>query len=143
MADEPLDPAPEGEREVELDISAFLPEGTELDGDWGDDAPEPEVPAWARGDVDAPKAIAPEVQDGEPATDPDPEPEAGLDPGPVVERVRAPASGGGAEEGADEEIDLGVLEGVEADLREVDDAIAALDAGDPDRSALLRRLVGS
>lgn len=106
MADEPLDPPANTDSEVELDIRAFLPEGTDLGDDWGDDTPEPEIPSWARDDV----------EDGQ-AADLPREPE--------------------------EQIDLSVLEGIEADLIEVDEAIAALDAGDPARSPLLERLTGT
>lgn len=128
MADDPLDPPRDHDAEVELDIRAFLPEGTDLDGDWGDDAPAPEVPAWARADAAT-------------ATDTDAAPTvAGAPSEPTVEAA-SEVSGEAAETGPEEKMDLSVLEGIEADLIEVDEAIAALDAGEPTSSALLRRLV--
>lgn len=146
MSDDPSGPHSNSDAEVELDIREFLPEGTELDDglmtdlddDWGDDAPEPEVPAWARTDSDqqAPPVEADGVAEAaevesEPENVQQAEDEPETEPENRLDEPHEP-------EGDD--VDLTVLEGVEADLLEVDEAIAALDAGDPARSALLQRL---
>ena len=135
MADQPHDTPREDDTEVELDIRAFLPEEADLDGDWGDDAPEPEMPSWARSDA------------GTSVAEPDAPPAVtNVEAAAVVEMV-VDSQGERAgdpevtERGVEESIDLSVLEGIEADLLEVDEAIAALDAGEPDRSALLRSLL--
>ncbi len=83
-------------RELEVDLSAFLPEGTSL----------AEVPPQA-------------------ATD---EPEG------VAENSSPPARPA--------VVDVAVLTRIEGELAAVDDALLAIDAGDPHRSALLVELLG-
>lgn len=124
-------PLPQGQtgpahHEVTVDLTAFLPEGTELTGaevagtgtsdqldPWDTGAPEPEVPAWARDDAPAPVApTAPDAPCPAPAVAPD------LAPSPPE----------------------AALDRIDEELAAVDDALLALDAGDPERSPLLREL---
>lgn len=111
--------------EVEVDLAAFLPEGTTLAGD---DAGEPEDAADDEG-------RAPEVDDG-------PEiPAWALDDapaGPVAPAVVEPAV-----ESVPAGVDLARLESLAADLAAVDRALDALDAGTPERSPLLADLLGA
>lgn len=132
MADSPFDPDSQNDAEVELDIRAFLPEDADLDDDWGEGTPEPEVPAWAR--VDEPRSEPPLATATGPAPESD---ETDID---TSSTDTGPTDTGATDDA--EEIDVRVLEGIEADLIEVDDAISALDAGEPSRSALLQRLLG-
>jgi hypothetical protein len=140
--DEPR-PAP-SDHELEVDLGAFLPEGSVLAGPgdepdaalaaaggdhgWGDEGDEPEVPAWARDDPDHESAASAPVA-GVPA--PDPAPPA----------AQVPV--GSADAPAPPTVDVAVLERIEGDLAAVDEALSAIDAGDPGRSALLVELVGS
>ena len=109
-----------GHHEVSVDLSAFLPEGTELaaaDDPWDTGAPEPEVPAWALDDPPAAPSAA--------ADAPAPAPDVAPQPAPPVDGDAAAA-----------------LDRIDADLAAVDDALVALDAGAPERSPLLRDLLG-
>ena len=110
-----------GSHEVTVDLAAFLPEGTELVVDpadaWETDPPEPEVlrprnPGPPRALEDAPAASVA------------PEPLATV----------GPASTPSPEADALDRIDL--------ELAAVDEALVALDAGAPERSPLLRGLLG-
>ena len=143
--------------EVEVDLAAFLPEGTTLAGDGageGEDgaddegrAPEvddgPEIPAWALDDAPADRGApvaapadgvaAPTV---EPADHVAPEAaESAAEPAP--EAVESPA------EAAPAGVDLARLESLAADLAAVDRALDALDTGTPERSPLLADLLGA
>ena len=120
----PSNPVPEPD-DVEVDVRAFLPEGVALAGDDGptaddlDARPEPEVPAWAL--------------DDEPVSDErmaDDEPQAAAEP--VIDQAPAPT---------EEAIDVTALEAAEVALADVEDALAAIDAGEMERSPLLVRLL--
>ncbi len=122
----PPDQTGPGHHEVTVDLAAFLPEGTELAGadvagpdpsdpldPWDTGGPEPEVPAWALDDAPAPVApTAPDAPCPAPAVAPD------LAPSPPE----------------------AALDRIDEELAAVDDALLALDAGDPERSPLLREL---
>lgn len=142
---------PASDHELEVDIGAFLPEGSVLAGvgddldehdagaadvgdddrGWGDDGDEPEVPAWARDDAE------------ESPAHPD---RAGTQPGgptePAQRAVGAEHTEGPADDPAPPAVDVAVLARIEEELAAVDEALEAVDAGDLGRSALLVALVG-
>ena len=103
-----------GSHEVTVDLAAFLPEGTELVVDPAD--------AW---ETDPPE---PEV----PAWALEDAPAASVAPEPLA--TVGPASTPSPEADALDRIDL--------ELAAVDEALVALDAGAPERSPLLRELLG-
>ena len=126
MSDVPSSPNPDPshEQELEVDIAAFLPEGTQVvaHDDWGDGAPEPEIPSWARD----------ETSDAETISD-----------GAVEDEADEDAVPGNPPAPATDEMDLSTLTAIEADLADVDAAIAAIDAGDLTRSTLLNDLMAA
>lgn len=141
--------------EVELDVEAFLPEGVTLADPGGttpdpdpaahadpDDRPAPELPAWARDDDPADGSGAGSV-DGEPSTELPPADSAvvapaAASPAPVTDDPRPPDL---APAGPDDEVDLGRLTAIEHDLRAVEEAMAAVDRGEPEASPLLGELL--
>lgn len=146
-SDRPDEPRPAAsELELEVDLGAFLPEGSVLAGSgdedgidtgWGDEGDEPEVPAWARDD----EPVAPAPGADRPAPDPAAAPTPVAAPGPSVPTDPAPQPPGSAATPTPT-VDVAVLAQIEGDLAAVDEALAAIDAGDPGRSALLVELVG-
>jgi hypothetical protein len=116
---EPGDGAEAGP-EIDLDLSAFLPEGVSLASDDGVDAEQPDLDAGEDGAAGGADAGSPEpfVEAGGDGATAGAEPQAApADPEPA-----APAP-------SDDEIDLELLASVEADLEAVDAALAALDDG--------------
>lgn len=149
VSDDPNRPDPD--HELEVDINAFLPEGSRfatadddlvaeeavLDDGWDTGAPAPDIPAWARDGLPP----VPAVSDTDPAAEVDGEVEGGvskpgLAPVPNVgPAVPAPS--------AMPEVDTTVLTRVEGELADVDAAIVAIDAGDLARSPLLTELLAT
>ena len=100
--------------EIAVDLAAFLPEGTELVG------ADPSDP-W---DTGAPEPAVPAwALDDAPGS-------AAPTPGPAGVPVAGPTPAGVA------------LDRIDLELDAVDDALVALDAGTPERSPLLRELLG-
>ncbi|MEZ5178129.1 MAG: hypothetical protein R2746_07570 [Acidimicrobiales bacterium] len=124
-AERPVPPVPggqtgPGDHEVALDLAAFLPEGTQLASAHDEpSAPAEAVDPW---DTGAPEPEVPAWALDDPSPSPAaPAPEAGE---PAVDPVAVAA-----------------LERIDEELAAVDDALLALDAGAPERSALLRDLL--
>ncbi|HEX2577274.1 MAG TPA: hypothetical protein VHK88_13050 [Aquihabitans sp.] len=118
------DAAPPPERspasaEVDIDVAAFLPEGSALAA-----VDETDPASLEAADGDTADVTDGDVSDG-PAPDPEP--------------VAAPAS---QSTPARPSVDLAALERIEADLAAVDGALVAIDAGEPASSPLLAELLG-